>query len=172
MLASDIIIIILVFYGGYQGYQKGLISQFFVFMIFIIIIYKGIYVFDFVKKVNVVIVSKESYFFVIFSLIFSFFSIIFLAFLAKKIIEFIMMITWMKPVDRLFGGILGMIKYFFYISICLFFLKEANQKVDIIPYNFFQNSFEKEFQFLFSRKGYLFNKLKELYFYLQILFFK
>ncbi|WP_185859551.1 CvpA family protein [Blattabacterium cuenoti] len=170
MLASDIIIIILVLYGGYQGYQKGLISQFFVFMIFIIFIYKGAYVFDLVKKVN--LVSKKSYFFGISSIIFSFLSIIFLAFLAKKIIEFIMMITWMKPVDRLCGGILGMIKYFFYISICLFFLKEANQKVDIIPYSFFQNSFEKEFQFFFSRKGYLFNKLKELYFYLQILFSK
>ncbi|WP_185869276.1 CvpA family protein [Blattabacterium cuenoti] len=165
MLTLDIIIVVIVLYGGYHGYQKGLISQFFVFMIFLIFIYKGPVVFDFVKKVNVV--NRESYFFLASSLIISFLSIIFLSFFSKKIIEFIMMITWMKPVDRFFGVILGMIKYFFWISICLFFLKEVNKKIYVIPDNFFQNSFEKEFQFFFSRKGYLFNKLKELYFYFQ-----
>ncbi|ACY40379.1 hypothetical protein BLBBGE_370 [Blattabacterium sp. (Blattella germanica) str. Bge] len=165
MLVLDIIIIILVLYGGYHGYQKGLISQFFGFMIFLILIYKGNFVFDLIQKINVV--SKESYLFLVSSLIVFFISIIFLAFWSKKLIEFIMMIAWMKPVDRFFGGILGMTKYFFCISICLFFLKEANQKINIIPYSFFKNSFEKEFQFFFSRKGYLFNKLKELYFFLK-----
>ncbi|WP_185872448.1 CvpA family protein [Blattabacterium cuenoti] len=172
MLILDIIIIILVLNGGYHGYKKGLIYQFFVFMIFLIFIYKGIIIFDFIKKINVVVVNKESYFFIISSIIIFFLSIIFLSFLSKKIIELIMIITWMKPIDKFLGGILGMIKYFFWISICLFFLKEVNKKINIIPYSFFQNSFEKEFQFFFSKKGYLFYKLKELYFYFQILFLK
>ncbi|WP_023469931.1 CvpA family protein [Blattabacterium cuenoti] len=162
----DIIIIIIILYGGYHGYQKGLISQFFMFMIFFMLIFKGFYVFDVVKKIltEVNIVSKKSYIFIIDSIIISFFSIIFVAFITKKIIEFIMIITWMKPIDRLGGGILGMIKYFFFLSICILFLKEANKRIDLFPYHFLQNSFEKEFQFLFYQKESFFKKLKELYF--------
>lgn len=166
MMMLDIIIIILVLYGGYHGYQKGLISQLFIFMIFFMLIFKGFYIFGFIKEIlkEINVVNKKSYIFVIYSIIISLFSIIFIAFITKKIIEFIMIITWMKPIDRLGGGILGMIKYFFYLSICLFFLKEANKKIDLFPYNFLQNSFEKEFQFFFYQKGSLLNKLKELYF--------
>ncbi|WP_185864039.1 CvpA family protein [Blattabacterium cuenoti] len=162
----DIIIIILVLYGGYHGYQKGLISQLFMFMIFFLLIFKGFYVFDVVTKIltEVNIVSKKSYIFIIDSIIISIFSIIFIAFITKKIIEFIMIITWMKPIDRLGGGILGMIKYFFCFSICIFFLKEANKKIDLFPYHFLQHSFEKEFQFFFYQKGSCFKQLKELYF--------
>ncbi len=164
----DIIIIIIVLYGGYHGYKKGLVSQCFVFMIFFILIYKGTYIFNYVTEILKKIENKESDFLIIYSITISLCSIIFSAFLTKKIIKFIMLITWMTPMDRLIGAILGMIKYFFYISICLFLLKETNKKISIVPYNFFQNSFEKEFQFFFYKKGYLFNKLKELYFYFKI----
>ncbi|WP_185877062.1 CvpA family protein [Blattabacterium cuenoti] len=170
MLTLDIIIIILVLYGGYHGYKKGLISQLFIFMIFFIFIYRGIFIFNFVKKINMI--NKNSNFFEFSSLIISFFSIIFLSFLIKKIIEYIITITWMTPVNNFFGGILGIIKYLFVISMFLFFLKETNKKINIIPFSFFQNSFEKEFQFFFSKKGHLLNKLKELYFYFQSSFSK
>ncbi|AFJ90714.1 CvpA family protein [Blattabacterium sp. (Blaberus giganteus)] len=165
----DVIIIILVLYGGFRGYQKGLISQFFIFMIFFMFFFKGFYIFDFIKKIlkEVNIVNEKSYIFIIYSLIITLFSIIFITFITKKIIEFIMIVTWMKPIDRLGGVILGMIKYFFCLSICIFLLKEANKKIDLFPYNFLQSSFEKEFQFFFSQKESLLNKLnklKELYF--------
>ncbi|WP_185863481.1 CvpA family protein [Blattabacterium cuenoti] len=161
----DIIIIILVLYGGYHGYRKGLISQLFIFMISLILIFKGFYVFNSVKGIlkDVNIISKKPYILMIYSIIISLFSIILIAFIIKKIIELIIIITWMKPLDRLGGGVLGMIKYFFCLSICILFLKEANKKIDLFPYNFFQNSFEKKFQFLFYQKGSLLNKLKELY---------
>ncbi|WP_185857556.1 CvpA family protein [Blattabacterium cuenoti] len=158
----DIIIIILILYGGYRGYKKGLISQLFIFMIFFILILKGFYIFNFFKEI--LSKYKEPNQLIIYSIIISFFSIIIIAFIIKKIIEFIMIITWMKPIDRLGGGILGMMKYFFYLSICILFLKEANKKIDLFPYNFLNNSFEKGFQFIFYQKGSLFNKLKELYF--------
>ncbi|BBA17209.1 hypothetical protein STAT_276 [Blattabacterium cuenoti STAT] len=163
----DIIIIILVLYGGYHGYQKGLISQFFIFMIFFMLIFKGFYVFDFVKKIlmEINIANKKSYIFIIYSIIISILSIIFISFITKKIIEFIITITWMNPINRLGGGILGMIKYFFFISICILFLKEANKKINLFPYHFLQNSFEKEFQFFFYQKESIFSKLKKLYFY-------
>ncbi|WP_185852418.1 CvpA family protein [Blattabacterium cuenoti] len=162
----DIIIIILVLYGGYHGYKKGLISQLFIFMIFFILILKGFYIFDFFQKIlkEVYLKDNKSYKYIIYSIIISFFSIIFIAFITKKIIEFIMIITWMKPIDRLGGGILGMMKYFFCFSICILLLKEANKKIDLFPYNFFNNSFEKGFQFFFYQKDSLLNKLKELYF--------
>ncbi|WP_185861511.1 CvpA family protein [Blattabacterium cuenoti] len=162
----DVIIIILVLYGVYHGYQKGLISQLFIFMIFFMFIFKGFYIYHFVKEMlkEMNIVNQKSYVLIIYSLIISLFSIIFIAFLTKKIIEFIMMITWMKPINRLCGGILGMIKYFFLLSICLSLLKEGNKKLDLFPNNFFQNSFEKEFQFFLYQKGSLLDKLKELYF--------
>ncbi|WP_185860952.1 CvpA family protein [Blattabacterium cuenoti] len=162
----DIIIIIIILYGGYHGYKKGLISQLFIFMIFFMLILKGFYIFSFVKEIlkEVNIVSKKSYQFIIYSIIISLFSIIVIAFITKKIIEFIMIITWMKPIDRLGGGILGMIKCFFCLSICILLLKEANKKIHLFSYNFLQNSFEKEFQFLLYQKGSLLNKLKELYF--------
>ncbi|AGW86122.1 hypothetical protein K645_1716 [Blattabacterium sp. (Nauphoeta cinerea)] len=162
----DIIIIILVLYGGYHGYRKGLISQLFIFMTSLILIFKGFYVFNFIKGIlkEVNIISKKPYMLMIYSIIISLFSIIIIAFIIKKIIELIIIITWMKPLDRLGGGVLGMIKYFFCLLICILFLKEANKKIDLFPYNFFQNSFEKKFQFFFYQKGSLLNKLKELYF--------
>ncbi|WP_185858193.1 CvpA family protein [Blattabacterium cuenoti] len=163
----DIIIVILVLYGGYHGYKKGLISQFLIFMIFFILIFKGFYIYNFVQEIlkNMNIVHKKSYIFIIYSVIISLFLIIFMSFITKKIIEFIMIITWMRPIDKLGGGILGMIKYFFCISICILFIKEANQKIDLFSdENFLKNSFEKKFQFFFYQKESFFNKLKELYF--------
>ncbi|WP_185871888.1 CvpA family protein [Blattabacterium cuenoti] len=162
----DIIIIILVLYGGYHGYKKGLISQLFIFMILSLLIFKGFYVFDLVietlKRYN--LVSNKPHILITYSIIITFLSMILIAFITKKIIEFIMIITWMKPIDKLMGIILGMIKYFFFLSICILFLKEANKKMNLLPYNFFKNSFEKEFQFFLSQKESFFDKLKELYF--------
>ncbi|AER40420.1 MAG: CvpA family protein [Flavobacteriales bacterium] len=164
MILTDIIILIIVIYGGYKGYRKGLLSQLFVFMIFFMLIYKGIDLFHLFseilpKKVNI---RKEKPFSTVFSLIILFFFIIIIAFFTKKIIEFIFRITWINPLDKWLGGLLGLIKYFFYLSICILLLKEANEKINLIPYNFFQNSFEKEFQYI--RKGPIFNQLEELYF--------
>ncbi|WP_185856412.1 CvpA family protein [Blattabacterium cuenoti] len=170
MMGSDIIIIIIVLYGGYKGFRKGFLSQLFLFMIFFILIYKGIELFHFssnllIKKVHI---KNEEPFLTIYSLIISFLILAFIAFVTKKIIKFFLIITWINPIDKWLGGILGMIKYFFYLSICLFFLKEANKKIDFIPGHFLKNSFEKEFQYLFSihQKGplFFFRKLEELYF--------
>ncbi|WP_185870726.1 CvpA family protein [Blattabacterium cuenoti] len=172
MTGSDIMIIIIVLYGGYQGFIKGLLSQLFLFMIFFILIYKGVDLFHFssnvlIKKVN--IRNNQEPFFTVSSLGISFFLITLIAFLTKKIIEFFLVITWINPIDKWMGGILGMIKYFFYLSICLLLLLEANKKIDLIPDNFLKNSFEKEFQYIFSiyKKGpllFFFRKLEELYF--------
>ncbi|WP_185866816.1 CvpA family protein [Blattabacterium cuenoti] len=168
MVGTDIIILIIVLYGACKGYRKGLLSQLFVFIICFFFLYKGINVFHFVSEKLLKKYSKEEPFFTGFSLIISFFFIIFIAFLTKNIIEIIFKITWIKPFDQGFGGLLGLIKYFFYLSIWIFFLKEANKKINLIPYNFFSNSFEKEFQYIFdiSRKEFLFffKKLEELYF--------
>ncbi|WP_317046294.1 CvpA family protein [Blattabacterium sp. (Cryptocercus kyebangensis)] len=169
-MITDIIILITLLYGGYHGYKKGLLSQLFVFMIFFILIYKGIDIFYLVseilpKKVNG---SNKEPFFIGYSIIISFFLIILTAFLTKKILEFFFIITWIQPIEKWLGGILGLIKYFFYLSICILLLKEVNEKINLIPYHFFQNSFEKEFQYIFSiyRKGpqFFFKKLEELYF--------
>ncbi|AEU09391.1 hypothetical protein BLBCPU_348 [Blattabacterium sp. (Cryptocercus punctulatus) str. Cpu] len=169
MMITDLIILIIVLYGGYHGYKKGLLSQLFVFMIFFILIYKGIDIFYLVseilpKKVNS---RNKDPFATSYSIIISFFLIIVIAFLIKKILEFFFIITWIKPIEKWLGGILGLIKYFFYLSICILLFKEINEKINLIPYNFFQNSFEKEFQYIFSiyRKAPLFflKKLEELY---------
>ncbi|WP_185869849.1 CvpA family protein [Blattabacterium cuenoti] len=166
----NIIIIAIVLYGGYHGYKKGFISQFFMFMTFLIFFYKGESIYyiitELLNKLN--IINKFSSYFIIYSLIISFFSIIILSFLFKKIIKIFLHITCMKPMDRFFGIILGMIKYFFYLSICFFFLKEANRKINIIPDIYLKNSFEKEFQFIFSE--FLFNKIKKLYFIFKFYF--
>ncbi|WP_185862925.1 CvpA family protein [Blattabacterium cuenoti] len=168
MIGTDIIILIIVLYGAYKGYRKGLLSQLFVFMICFFFLYKGIDVFHFLSEEFLKKYSKKEPFFTGVTIISSFFFIIFIAFFTKKIIELILTITWTKPFDKVFGGLLGLIKYFFYLSIWIFFLKEANKKINLIPYNFFSNSFEKEFQYLFyiSRKEFLFflNKLEKLYF--------
>ncbi|WP_185851800.1 CvpA family protein [Blattabacterium cuenoti] len=170
MTVSDIMIIITILYGGYQGFRKGFLSQLFLAMIFFILIYKGVDLFNFssnvlIKTVN--IRNKEPIL-TGYSLVISFFMITIIAFLIKKIIEFFLSITWMNPIDKWMGGILGMIKYFFYLSICLFFIKETNKKIDLVPDNFLKNSFEKEFQYFFSiyKKGplFFFRKLEELYF--------
>ncbi|WP_185882127.1 CvpA family protein [Blattabacterium cuenoti] len=168
MIGTDIIILIIVLYGAYKGYRKGLLSQLFVFMICFFFLSKGMDVFHFVSEGLLKKYSNKEPFFTGVTLISSFFFIIFIAFLTKKIIELILTITWTKPFDKGFGGLLGLIKYFFYLSIWIFFLKEANKKINLIPYNFFSNSFEKEFQYIFyiSRKEFLFffKKLEKLYF--------
>lgn len=168
MIFLDIIITTIVLYGGYKGYQNGMISQLLGFMIFLIIFYKGVYIYHFseelVSKLNISI--RHSKFFIIYSVAISFIFITILSFLSKKIIELILIITFMKPIDKFLGGILGMVKYFFYISICIFLIKETNQKTNIIPYNFFENSFSNIINILIpiSKKEFLFyfNKFKLL----------
>ncbi|WP_238858486.1 CvpA family protein [Blattabacterium cuenoti] len=141
---TDLIIIIIVLYGGYFGYQKGLISQLFRFMILFICIYKGIDIFQYFSEI---FIKKENkLLFTGISIIISFFFIIFIAFLMKKIIELIFIFTWMNPLNKWLGGLLGLIKYFLFISICLCLIKEVNKKIYLFTPNFFKNSFEQEFQ--------------------------
>ncbi|WP_185855727.1 CvpA family protein [Blattabacterium cuenoti] len=166
MTYLDIIIIIVVIYGGYNGYQKGLIYQFFISMIFFLILYKGTFVFEFVKNIlqYFKFYNKNKYLFTVYSLIISFFSIIIFTYIAKKILEFFMMITCVKPIDKFFGGILGIMKYFLYISISIFFMKEINYQLNLISHNLFKNSFEKIFHFFLCKKEFLLYKIREFYF--------
>lgn len=168
MIFLDIIITTIVLYGGYQGYQKGMISQLFGVMIFLIVFYKGVYIYHFseelVRKLNISIISSK--FFIIYSVTISFTFIILLSFFSKKMIELILIISFMKPIDRFLGGILGIVKYFFYISICIFLIKETNKKINIIPYKFFESSFSNIINIIptISKRVFLFyfNKFKLL----------
>ncbi|WP_238784959.1 CvpA family protein [Blattabacterium cuenoti] len=164
MIFLDIIIVIIILYGGYSGYKKGMISQFFGFMMFFLFFYKGIYIYHLSKEFIKKLISKEfikkliseefikkliseefikkfdinySKYFLFISIVVSFILIILSSFFLKKMIELILIITLMKPIDRFLGAVLGMLKYFFHISICIFLMKKTN----MIPYKFFESSF-------------------------------
>ncbi|WP_185865227.1 CvpA family protein [Blattabacterium cuenoti] len=176
MTFLDIIILILILLGGNNGYKKGLVSQLFVSMIFIIFFYKGIYIMILINKIFNEFYSsiKEYKYFLMFApLLISFIFIIFSVFILENIIQFFIKITFMKPIDRLGGFIFGIIKYFLYISIYIFFLKKINKEIKIIPNYFFNSFLEKKLIYFLDRDGSLFkiiiNKFREIYFIIDML---
>ncbi|WP_185883135.1 CvpA family protein [Blattabacterium cuenoti] len=163
MIYLDIMILFIVFYGGYHGYQKGFISQFFTFFIFLIFFYKGIFIYKYFIKVlkHIHIFENNALLFMIYSAFISFFSVIIFSFFTKKIIQCIMNVLCIQPIDKCIGGILGMVKYFLYVSICFFVIQEMNQKMNLIPKHLLNNSFEKEIEFLLYKKGSFFDRYNE-----------
>ncbi|WP_185882613.1 CvpA family protein [Blattabacterium cuenoti] len=169
---TDIIIVLIFLYSGYYGYHKGFIDQIFKFFILFIILYKGIIVFKLVSKLvsecvihNHELVNKKQLLFYIFSIYFL--MIILIAFSIKKIIEIVFKTIGVTFINNILGSLLGVTKYFIYLSILITFFKEVNKQIHFLPYKYFKNSFEEEFQYIFlifkNVLIFLLNKMEELY---------
>ncbi|WP_185868707.1 CvpA family protein [Blattabacterium cuenoti] len=171
---ADIIILIAVLYGGYDGYHKGLIAQFYVFMVFFLFFYQGSFFFQFFRNLLIKFdhndTSQNSYLLIVFPIIMSFFSIIFCTLFLKRIIDGFLSFTCMKPIDQMLGGILGMIKYFIYILICLFLIKETNKQFNFFPDIFLKNSFDKIFKMIIDHKESFYHQFKTWDFQFPIFF--
>lgn len=159
----DIIIIILVLYSGYEGYKKGFVSQFFMFMTFAGFFYKGLPIFFLVKRKLKYLLKlriENSYTINYLSLVISFFIIMIIVFFLKKVIKNIIYLTSMEIIDKLLGSVLGIIKGVISISIAFFFLKKINQKFNFVSNDFFISFFENG---LFYIRKLLFDFIKKVF---------
>ncbi|WP_185877583.1 CvpA family protein [Blattabacterium cuenoti] len=174
MTFIDILILILVLYGGFCGYKNGLISQLFVPTIFIFSLYKGLYIFHVTKNILRIFfnINDKTYFSHFLFIIVSFIFIVFIVFLLKRIIQFIVTIIYMDYLNKLGGFILGVIKNFLYISLFIFFFKKINKKMNLVSDIFLDSFLEEKFQLFLYKKSsliiFLLNKLKKLLFVFNI----
>ncbi|WP_185878103.1 CvpA family protein [Blattabacterium cuenoti] len=158
MTLLDIIILIITIIGGFYGYKSGLISQFSFPITFIILIYKGYYIFIRYKNLLHNYINNKIYLLTC-STIISIISVIFFVHILNKSIKLIITMTWMKPIDQLGGMMFGLIKYFLYISTFLFFIKKFNQITKFTYDGFFHSVIEKKLELLLYKRESIFKSL-------------
>ncbi|WP_185873509.1 CvpA family protein [Blattabacterium cuenoti] len=166
MTSLDIIILILTICGGLYGYKNGLISQFFFPTTFIILIYKGYNIFIIYRNILYNYINDKIYLLTLSSITISIISTIFFVYILNKLIKHIITITCIKPIDKLGGMMLGIIKYFLYISIFLFFIKRINQVIKFTNDEFFQSYLEKKLEIFLYKKElqfkFLFDQINQI----------
>lgn len=155
----DIIIIFLIILGLYKGFKLGLIEQIYSLFILFISFYLSI---KFHKKLLLFYLDKYNQIFFRYGIkkevfnIISFFLtlliIIIIIFIIKKIIEYGFHFFYIYWINKVLGSFLGGLKYFFYISIFIFFLYKIDRY--------------KLFKFNILRQSYLFNKIIDINFYM------
>lgn len=129
----DIILIIPIVYGFYKGYKKGLVFSF----ISLISVVLGIFLSIKFSSVLEVYIRNEQLvaekYVSIISFVIMFLGTILILNLIGKILEKILKTVHLESINKILGGVFGLIKFFFILSVLIFFMERVDQLVTFIP---------------------------------------
>jgi len=129
----DIIISVLLFFGVWKGFKRGLVFELAMLIGLIIGIYAGLKFSDLCFKFLQNYVHDEGYLLHILSFIIVFVAILFTFFVFAKIIESILKVTALNIFNKIAGGVFGLLKYSLVLSVIFLLLQPLERKLNLIP---------------------------------------
>ena len=120
----DIIILVIVLFGGYLGFRKGLVIELSTLVALAGGTYAGLKFSAIVS--NWVMQYSSSEFVPLIAFGCCFLAVVILVFFLGKWLEKFVKITMLKPVDRILGGVFALGKYILLIAVLLIFIEKWN----------------------------------------------
>lgn len=128
----DIIICIPLAWGLYKGFTKGLVIEIASLASLALAIYGGIKFSDYISTLLVEKFGWQTAFLPLISFVLIFIAIIIVVFTLAKLLERLLKLTALSPVNKLLGAVFGALKFGLIISVLLVIINSIDQKIQIV----------------------------------------
>lgn len=131
----DIIIIVPLIYAAWVGFKKGLVIEVFTLLALLVGIYAGIHFSDWTSGLINENVDIEGKYLPVVAFTLTFLAVGAIVFFAGKMIERMLKVVNLSPLNKAFGLLFGLIKMVYTLSILIILLETYDERGDFIPEN-------------------------------------
>lgn len=129
----DIIIIVPLIYAGWVGFKKGLVIEVFTLLALLVGIYAGIHFSDWTSGLIKDNIDIEGKYLPVVAFTVTFLAVGAIVFFAGKMIERMLKVVNLSPLNKAFGLLFGIIKMIYTLSILIILLETYDERGDFIP---------------------------------------
>lgn len=129
----DIIIIVPLVYAAWVGFRKGLIIEVFTLLALLVGIYAGIHFSDWTSKLIVDNIEMEVKYLPVIAFTVTFLAVGAMVFFAGKMIERMLKMVNLSPINKILGLFFGVIKMVYTLSILIILIETYDERGGFIP---------------------------------------
>ncbi len=129
----DIIIIVPVLYAAWVGFRKGLVIEVFTLLALLVGIYAGIHFSDWTSQIIKENIDIEGKYLPVVAFTLTFLAVGAMVFFAGKMVERMLKVVNLSPINKAFGLLFGVIKMIYTLSILIILLETYDERGDFIP---------------------------------------
>lgn len=129
----DVLIIVPLIYAGYKGFKHGLIIEVFTMLALFVGLYAGIHFSDFIAAFLKNTFSWDSEYLPIISFTLVFLGVGAMVYFAGKMIEQMVKVVHLTPLNKFFGVFFGVLKMLYIVSVVLVIAESYDEKGDFFP---------------------------------------
>ncbi|UKN01729.1 CvpA family protein [Paracrocinitomix mangrovi] len=129
----DILIVIPIIIGGWRGFKKGFIIEFFTLLALILGIYAGIHFSDFMTNILRDNLNLTTQYLPVIAFTITFLLVGAMVFFLGKVLERAIKVVALTPINKIAGLIFGAAKMLYLLSALLVILESIDEKNDFIP---------------------------------------
>lgn len=136
----DIIIIIPLVYAAWRGFKKGLIIEVFTLLALLVGIYAGIHFSDWTSARIEDYFDFDANYLPVIAFTITFLAVGAMVFFAGKMLEQMIRVVNLSPINKILGVVFGMLKMVYTLSIIIILLETYDERGDFIPEETKENS--------------------------------
>lgn len=129
----DIIIIVPLIYAAWVGFKKGLVIEVFTLLALLVGIYAGIHFSDWTSQLIKDNIDIEGKYLPVVAFTLTFLAVGAIVYFAGKMIERMLKVVNLSPINKIFGLLFGLIKMVYTLSILIILLETYDERGDFIP---------------------------------------
>ena len=129
----DILILVPLGYAAWKGFQHGIIIEVFTLLALLVGIYAGIHFSDFTANFLRDSVDWQSEYLPVVAFTITFLGIGAIVYFAGKVIEQMVKVTNLTPINKVFGIVFGVLKMTYFISVFLVLIESYDEKGNFFP---------------------------------------
>ena len=129
----DILLFIPLVFGAWRGFKKGFIIELFTLLALLVGIYAGIHFSDFISDILRDNLSLTSKYLPAIAFTLTFLAVGAMVFFGGKMLEKVIKLAALGPINRIAGLLFGALKMLFIMSAILVILESIDEKNDSIP---------------------------------------
>jgi len=129
----DILIIVPLIYAGYKGFKHGMVIEVFTLLALFVGLYAGIHFSDFIAEFLKNSFSWDSEYLPIISFTLVFLGVGAMVYFAGKMIEQMVKVVHLTPLNKFFGVFFGVLKMLYIVSVVLVIAESYDEKGNFFP---------------------------------------
>lgn len=136
----DIIIVVPLVYAAWRGFKKGLIIEVFTLLALLVGIYAGIHFSDWTSARIEEYFDFDANYLPVIAFTVTFLAVGAMVFFAGKMLEQMVKVVNLSPINKIMGVVFGMLKMVYTLSILIILLETYDERGDFIPEETKENS--------------------------------
>lgn len=129
----DIILLVPLLYGAWRGFKKGFVIEVFTLLALLVGIYAGIHFSDWTANRLIEYFEIEANYLPVVAFTITFLAVGAVVFFAGKMLEQMIRVVNLSPVNKIMGTVFGLLKMIYTLSILLIILETYDERGDFIP---------------------------------------